>query len=171
MVEIRPLAKEELSLLRHLAIESYRQTFEASNTTENMEAFIRRTYSQDAVEREWAEPGSVCYLAWEGNTAVGFVRLRLCDEVANQLGTNTIELQRLYVHPGHQGRQVGSGLMSVAVEYAKLHQFDWIWLGVWERNFKAQDFYSRWGFERFGEHIFQMGDDPQIDWLLKKKLK
>jgi hypothetical protein len=41
---------------------------------------------------------------------------------------------------------------------------------VWEKNFKAQQFYSRWGFERFSEHTFWMGDDPQVDWLLKKKL-
>jgi hypothetical protein len=41
---------------------------------------------------------------------------------------------------------------------------------VWERNFKAQAFYRQWGFERFGEHVFQMGDDAQTDWLLKRKI-
>jgi diamine N-acetyltransferase len=41
---------------------------------------------------------------------------------------------------------------------------------VWERNFNAQAFYAKWGFEKFSEHTFWMGDDPQTDWLLKKKL-
>jgi ribosomal protein S18 acetylase RimI-like enzyme len=45
-----------------------------------------------------------------------------------------------------------------------------MWLGVWEKNFRAQKFYEKWGFEKFSEHVFLMGDDPQIDWLLKKPL-
>jgi len=45
-----------------------------------------------------------------------------------------------------------------------------IWLGVGEHNFRAQNFYRRWGFEFYGEHIFMVGDDPQKDWLMKKPL-
>ena len=37
---------------------------------------------------------------------------------------------------------------------AKSRGFEWAWLGVWERNFKAQDFYYRFGFERFSEHQY-----------------
>ena len=49
-------------------------------------------------------------------------------------------------------------------------EYEGIWLGVWEKNFRAQKFYAKYGFEKFGSHTFQMGDDPQVDWLLKKKL-
>jgi ribosomal protein S18 acetylase RimI-like enzyme len=45
-----------------------------------------------------------------------------------------------------------------------------IWLGVWEHNERALAFYLKWGFERFGEHIFMLGDDTQTDWLMKKEL-
>jgi ribosomal protein S18 acetylase RimI-like enzyme len=60
--------------------------------------------------------------------------------------------------------------MEKTMDYATSNKFEWIWLGVWEKNYKAQQFYARWGFERFSEHTFWMGDDPQVDWLLKKKL-
>ncbi|MFY8036361.1 MAG: GNAT family N-acetyltransferase [Cyclobacteriaceae bacterium] len=60
--------------------------------------------------------------------------------------------------------------MERALAYAVEHQFEWMWLGVWERNFKAQKFYEKQGFTRFSEHVFQMGDDPQTDWLLKRKV-
>ena len=92
------------------------------------------------------------------------------DEVKNELGENTIELQRLYIDTACHGKQIGKHLMEKALIYARENRYDWIWLGVWERNFNAQHFYAKWGFEKFGEHVFQMGDDPQIDWLLKKKL-
>ena len=170
MIEVRPARKEELSLLRKVAIETFIETFAEFNTPENMEAVLKEAYDADTLEREWREEGSVCYLAWEGNNLIGFVRLRLNDEAEDRLGKNTIELQRLYVHPAHQGKKTGSLLMKRVVDYSSKQGYDWIWLGVWERNYKAQEFYAKWGFERFSEHTFQMGDDPQVDWLLRKRV-
>jgi ribosomal protein S18 acetylase RimI-like enzyme len=45
-----------------------------------------------------------------------------------------------------------------------------IWLGVWERNTRAIEFYTKWGFKKFSEHIFMLGDEQQTDWLMKKFL-
>ena len=43
--------------------------------------------------------------------------------------------------------------------------------GVWERNFKAQIFYDKYGFEKFAEHDFLVGDGKvDRDWLFKLKL-
>jgi len=170
MIEVRPARKEELGLLRKVAIETFIETFAEFNTPENMEAVLKEAYDADTLEREWREEGSVCYLAWEGNNLIGFVRLRLNDEAEDRLGKNTIELQRLYVHPDHQGKKTGSLLMKQVVDYSSKQGYDWVWLGVWERNYKAQEFYAKWGFEKFSEHIFQMGDDPQVDWLLRKRV-
>jgi diamine N-acetyltransferase len=41
---------------------------------------------------------------------------------------------------------------------------------VWEFNERAIRFYEKHGFEKFGEHVFMLGNDPQIDWLLKKRI-
>jgi len=156
-------------MLRKVAIETFIEAFAEFNTAENMEAFLKEAYHPDTLEKEWSEKGSITYLAWEENHPIGFVRLRLNDEVEKDLGKNTIELQRLYIHPDHQGRKIGSLLMEQVVDYSRKQGYDWIWLGVWERNFKAQEFYAKWGFEKFSEHVFRMGDDPQVDWLLRKR--
>jgi ribosomal protein S18 acetylase RimI-like enzyme len=42
---------------------------------------------------------------------------------------------------------------------------------VWEHNQKAIQFYRKWGFEKFGEHFFMVGNDKQNDWLMKKELQ
>ena len=170
MIEVRPARLEELGLLRKVAIETFIEAFAEFNTAENMEAFLKEAYHPDTLEKEWREEGSMSYLVWEESDPIGFARLRINGEVENQLGKNTIELQRLYVHPVHQGKKIGSLLMKQVFDYARKHAYEWIWLGVWERNFKAQEFYAKWGFEKFSEHIFQMGDDPQVDWLLRKKM-
>ena len=65
---------------------------------------------------------------------------------------------------------MGTLLMQHAIYYSRKIGFDWLWLGVWEHNLKAQNIYAKWGFTRFSERTFYMGEDAQTDWLLKLKL-
>ena len=135
-----------------------------------MEAFLKEAYSLENLQIELTEFGSVNYLAVDENILAGFLRLRLSKEAEHLLGSNTLELQRLYVLNKYHGLKVGATLMEFALRYAAEQKFEWMWLGVWERNFNAQEFYRRWGFERFSEHIFQMGSDAQTDWLLRRRV-
>jgi len=135
-----------------------------------MHSYFEEAYNVQALTDELYELNSKLFIAIEGNKHVGFARLREYGEVKDLLGDNTVELHRLYVLTEAQGKSIGNLLMENALSYASSKNYEWIWLGVWERNSKAQDFYKKWGFEKFSEHIFWQGDDPQIDWLLKKKL-
>ena len=45
---------------------------------------------------------------------------------------------------------------------------DIVWLGVWEQNPRAISFYRKLGFTEVGEHIFQVGTDPQRDIIMKR---
>jgi hypothetical protein len=42
-----------------------------------------------------------------------------------------------------------------------------MWLGVWERNARAQVFYRKWDFRTVGEHLFPLGSDLQRDILME----
>jgi ribosomal protein S18 acetylase RimI-like enzyme len=170
MIEIKEATLQDIATMREVAISSYADTFSEHNTAENMAAFFNDTYNLKKLEQEFHEPNSRLLLAFEGERQVGFVRLRESEEVLSLLGENTIELQRLYVLTSAQGKSVGRFLMEASMTFAKQKKYAWIWLGVWEKNFRAQRFYQAWGFEKFSEHTFWMGDDPQVDWLLKKKL-
>jgi diamine N-acetyltransferase len=188
-ISIRLSTFEDTAQMRELAIHSFRHTFAEENTPENMDVFLADSYSLKKMREEFYEPGSVLYLAFMNKSErqsitpnssdhlaflhegiVGFLRLRKNDEAAYKLGNNAIELHRLYIHPDCKGMGIGNKLMEVALAYAMQNRFDWIWLGVWEKNFNAQKVYAKWGFEKFSEHVFQMGDDAQTDWLLKKAL-
>lgn len=170
MIRIRKAKIEEVPAVRELAIEVYTDTFADQNTPANLQAFYRDSYNLHKFKSEFHEADAALYLATDELKIIGFLRLRQSREVEKQLGRNTVELHRLYVHRDYHGTSASRLLMEKAIGYAKEKKFEWMWLGVWEKNFRAQKFYAKWGFERFGEHVFQMGDDPQTDWLLKKKL-
>lgn len=170
MIRIRKAKIEEVPAVRELAIEVYTDTFAEYNSAANLQAFYDDSYNLEKFKAEFAESGAQLYVALDDLKIIGFLRLRLNAEVDHHLGKNHIELQRLYIHRDYQGGNVSKLLMDQALKYATEKKMEWIWLGVWEKNFRAQKFYNKWGFERFGEHTFQMGDDPQIDWLLRKQL-
>jgi ribosomal protein S18 acetylase RimI-like enzyme len=160
----------ELEVLRALAIEIYEATFANANSPENMQRYLREAFDRQQMLKEWEEPDAGYWGAYEANQLVGYLRLRKNTEVDTWLGHSHLEIQRLYVHMAHQGKGVADQLMRHALAEAKRLGKEWIWLGVWEKNSRAQRFYERWGFEKFSEHVFWMGDDPQTDWLLKKRM-
>lgn len=169
MISIREATIQDIPAVRAVAISSYSDTFSPHNSQENMEKYLDGFYSLTALENEFYEPSTCIFMACEADQLVGFARLRECDEAESLLGENTVELHRIYVLTSAQGKSVGKLLMEASLTYAQEKEYEWIWLGVWERNFKAHRFYEAWGFERFSEHTFWMGDDPQVDWLMCRK--
>jgi diamine N-acetyltransferase len=65
---------------------------------------------------------------------------------------------------------MGSKLMSASLDEARQHACDTVWLGVWEKNQRAIEFYRKWGFRQTGSHIFSLGDDPQTDLIMVLEL-
>ena len=83
---------------------------------------------------------------------------------------NAFEVHRIYVLKPYQGQGFGKEMFNFVMQEATKRKFSWIWLGVWEKNFKAQNFYFKYGFERFSEHEYATGETVDIDWLIRKEL-
>ncbi|MEJ0033174.1 MAG: N-acetyltransferase [Bacteroidota bacterium] len=169
---IRELTAADLPELLSLAIKIFRDTFTLDNTPEAMEGFIASDYTIEKFTREFYEPGSKYFFVCDDDgKAIAYMRVRKNPEADHFLGSNNIEIQRLYVDHAWHGRKIADQLMHLAIDIAKENKHDWIWLGVWEHNPRAQRFYQKWGFERFSEHDFYMGEERQTDWLMKKDLR
>jgi len=83
---------------------------------------------------------------------------------------NALEIERIYVLQEFQGKKVGQLLYLHAIKVAEGLSADYVWLGVWEKNFRAIAFYKKNGFVAFDQHVFILGDDRQIDILMKLEL-
>ncbi|HNX15665.1 MAG TPA: GNAT family N-acetyltransferase, partial [Oscillospiraceae bacterium] len=82
----------------------------------------------------------------------------------------SLELERIYVDAKFQGRGLGRVLMEHAIEIARERKKSYVWLGVWEKNDKAIAFYQKNGFYKIGTHLFIMGDEEQIDYIMRRDL-
>jgi ribosomal protein S18 acetylase RimI-like enzyme len=97
--------------------------------------------------------------------------LKLSTAPSSELDGAVLEISRIYVVKEKIGTGVGKALLEFAISFAQQCNKELVYLGVWEHNKKAIDFYERFGFTKFGEHIFMVGNDPQTDWLFKKNLR
>ena len=81
-----------------------------------------------------------------------------------------IEIERIYVIKDMKGQGIGRFMIEKTIEIARIHNYDYVWLGVWADNPAAIAFYQKMGFTVFGEHIFMMGNDAQKDLLMIRRL-
>lgn len=169
-IQIREATTADAVLIADMSRQTFYDTFASENTKANMDKFMNETFSREKLMEEVGVPGNTFLLAYAGNEAVGYARLR---ETTNPLlleGGTALEIARIYAVQSSIGKGVGKALMQRCIDIARQKNAQVIWLGVWEKNAKAIAFYSKWGFEKFSEHVFMLGNDPQMDWLMKKLL-
>lgn len=169
---IRHASRDDAPLLSEIGRTSFFDAFasDSRNKPEDMQSYMLLAFRAEAIELEFLDPNVVYLIAESDGAAVGYVRLQLGSTFPCVVAKKPIEVSRLYARSEWVGRGVGPALMQASLEEGRKRDHDVIWLGVWEFNFRAQKFYRKWGFERVGEHVFQLGSDPQIDWVLQRAL-
>lgn len=161
---------EHADLIAEMSRQTFYDTFHEQNTKENMDKFLTEQFSIPALKAEVGAPGNIFLLAFIDNFPSGYVRLREAPLPQSNLSANSVELARIYCTKGSKGNGIGTALMQKSLEIAEQLHKDTIWLGVWEFNPRAISFYKKFGFEKFGQHEFVLGNDVQTDWLMKKQL-
>ena len=78
-----------------------------------------------------------------------------------------LEIERIYVIQEYQGKKVGQQLYEKAIQVAIEKKAQYVWLGVWEENHKAIQFYNKNGFQVFDKHVFVLGDEKQTDLMMR----
>jgi GNAT superfamily N-acetyltransferase len=169
-IVIRKADKQDALLLANMGRDIFYRTFAAANDPGDMALYLAEAFTEEKLLQEFDEPGALFYIAEvEGNTA-GYAKLgrkRTPPEIEQY---DCMELERIYVYPEYQQQKVGYALMQLCIKTARHTGCDILWLGVWEHHPTAVRFYEKVGFRRFGQHIFQFGNDPQTDMLMKLEI-
>ncbi|OYQ67692.1 GNAT family N-acetyltransferase [Aerococcus sp. 1KP-2016] len=163
---------EDLDALRAISIETFTDTFGSYNTPEDLAVYLETNYDQAKLSNELTNENSAFYFVKNSATAeiVAYLKLNWEDAQTEVFDEATLEIERIYVRPTFKRRGIGQLLMTHAIETAKSKGLTHVWLGVWEKNANAMKFYQKNGFKRRGEHVFMVGDDRQVDYILMKEI-
>ncbi len=168
--QIRHAVLADVEMLAQLAARTFLDAFADMNTPENIRAYISDAFSVVQLTSEINDPLSRFLIAEVDGVPAGYAKLHAGSAPGAIAGSKPIELVRLYVDRKFLGSGIGNDLMQACIDEARSLGHRTIYLGVWEHNHRAQSFYFRWKFRVVGNHIFQMGDDPQLDWLMEREL-
>ena len=160
----------DAGLLSELGARTFSETFAADNTEEDLATYLASSFSIQQQTAELEDSASTFLIAEVDGHAAGYAKLHDGKPEQGVAGVNPVELVRLYVAREWLGRGVGEQLMRACLDEARQAGHEIIWLGVWERNARAQAFYRKWNFRAVGEHVFRLGSDLQNDILMARTL-
>lgn len=169
-ITIRTVEASELDELLHISRDTFIHNYGHLNDPVFFQQYLDQTFIPAKLEAEWLEPHSRFFWVEVNGTKAGYCKLQLHAPVQGleEAGDQVLEVQRIYVLEAFQKLGLGKLMLQKAIELAQEQGFAWIWLGVWKQNLKAIAWYEAQGFEIFGEHIFWMGEDAQVDWVMQR---
>ena len=164
---IKECSLEDIEKVKYISEKTFYETFSEDNTEENMENYLKENFSYDKMTSEISNTYSKFYIVESNDEVVAYMKINFDKAQTEEGYNNTIEVQRIYVLEDFKGKRIGKALIQKAIEIGKESNVDYLWLGVWEHNIKAIGFYEKLGFKKFDTHIFKLGDDEQVDHLMK----
>jgi len=162
---IRRATIEDAVKLSAISIQTFYDTFTSTCTEEDMNAFLKACFNLKQVQSELNNQNDYYYLAELNGRVVGYCRWM--EDYSNfplMKQWKSLELKRIYVLEEFHGKGVAQQLMDFVIQSAQANQYQVVWLGVWEHNYRAQKFYEKYSFVHSGHtHDFPIGSTPQTD--------
>lgn len=169
-IEIKEIGLEEIEQLQIIGKQTFFETFADKNTKENMQKYLEEGFTVEKLTNELTNPNSKFYFALFENKVIGYLKINFGVSQTELKDDKALEIERIYVLKEFHGKKVGQILYDKAIELAIQKNIDYVWLGVWEENPRAINFYKKNGFIEFDKHIFKLGTDEQTDIMMKLQL-
>jgi diamine N-acetyltransferase len=169
-ITIRRATPDDAALLAELGASTFTETFAESNDPEDFAAYMSAAFGEAIQRAELEDPDVTVLLAERGGEAVGYVLLREGPAPMIVRGFDVLEIVRLYARQTAIGTGVGATLMQQAIHEAAARGKEALWLGVWEKNARAIEFYRRHEFFEAGTQPFLLGTDLQNDLVMVRRI-
>jgi diamine N-acetyltransferase len=180
-MHIRKTTLADLLKLVDISKSTFIEAFEHQNNPDDFYAYLNSAFTSETLKNEFNTEGVSFYFLENENEPIAYFKMTENKSPLNSSkpnievnfdfeNTKSVELDRIYVLSEYHGKGAAQLIMDFIFFILEEKSYDFVWLGVWEHNPKAIKFYQKMGFEKFGTHIFDIGDDPQTDWMMWRKI-
>jgi len=170
-IKIQKVTLNDISQLQKIGRQTFSETFSGDNSEEDMRKYLDENFSSEKLTAELNNKDSEFYFAVLDDAVIGYLKLNFGASQTELKDNKALEIERIYVPKEYHGQKVGQVLYEKAIQVARQKEVNYVWLGVWEENFRALSFYKKNGFVEFDKHIFKLGNDEQTDIMMKLQLK
>lgn len=161
---IRPATPHDINHLVELATDTFRETYRLLDDPDDIEAYVAETFTPQSFAAILQDPSSVLLVALDREGQyIGYTHIAHSTPPPCVTGPAPVELARLYLRQSVIGKGYGTALMQAVHAVARRAGCKTVWLGVYDRNEHARNFYMRWGFVDVGTKDFLFGGQWYAD--------
>ena len=157
----------DIKTIKQISEKTFFETFAHFNTKENIDNYLADNFNNEKLTSELNTINSFFYIIIVDNDVAGYLKLNVLEAQTEKNHLHALEIERIYILNKYHGKKLGKLLLNKAIEVAKKLSKSYIWLGVWEMNERAINFYKKNNFISIDKHIFKLGDDLQTDYIFK----
>ena len=132
--------------------------------------YYNLTFSVQKIEDGIKKPNNIFWIAFSNRLPVGYAKLKLNSNSEFIESNDVCQLQKIYVLKDFLSMKIGFELQDLLLKKAKELNFNKVWLSVLNSNERAINFYKKNGFEKIGDHDFQIGKENFEFIAMKKEL-
>lgn len=160
---LRCATAEDAATLAAFAARSFSDTYRDLSDAGEIADYGAEHFQPAVLAQVIADPACTTLLAWVGGHLAGYAIVQATPAPACVTTAAPLKLWRLYVGEAFIGQGLGTRLMAAAQAEARRRGARTLWLGVYDRNVRAVQFYERMGFARVGGQVFMFGGQAYLD--------
>lgn len=160
---VRRATREDVEALVPFARQAFRDAYRLLDEPQDIEDYVLRHFTLASFGALLEDARSTLLVATAAGQLTGYAHVACTAAPACVAGPRPIELARIYLRHDVVGRGYGAVLMNAVFAEARRRRCRTIWLGVYDRNVRAREFYRRWGFVDVGTKEFLFGGRSYAD--------
>lgn len=173
---VYPATADSADELAAVAARTFPLACPPSVPADSVAAFIGAHLGAARFARYLADPDRAVLTARRADRIIGYAMLvRGVSDDADVRRAVSIrpaaELSKMYVLAEYHGTGAAAALMTRALDTAKGWGARCVWLGVNQKNERAQHFYVKSGFQVAGTRTFQVGTRREDDYIMVRQTR
>ncbi|MBB6022334.1 ribosomal protein S18 acetylase RimI-like enzyme [Paenibacillus sp. JGP012] len=114
----------DLPRLQELSIQTFNDTFKEQNSSENMNSYLEKAFNLQQLEKEINNNSSEFYFIRFNEEIAGYIKLNINDSQSENMGNDSLEVERIYVQRHFQKYGLGKYMLNEAIKIASEQEPD-----------------------------------------------
>lgn len=162
MLSIQRATVEDLDLVKDLLRQTWMDTYASYMSRATIEQVTTLWHNRELLRSQIEKPGDYFAVAKQDGRIVGLITVIV-------VGLKDLYLPRLYVHPEHQRKGIGTRLLQAAL--AQYPDAMVVRLQVEQQNAKGLSYWRKQGFVEVGTNVEQIGTDRMEVVSMERRLQ
>lgn len=164
-IHFRQATTGDAPALAELAAETFIETFGHLYKEEDLRAHLAEKCSAEFFRQSMKNGDDIMIVEDKGKLA-GYCKMGDIGLPVAYPPKSAQEIHRIYVRKPYQQQGLGQQLLDRALKSPRLAEASVVYLGVWEENDTAKQFYYRNGFMPVGRYLYYVGKQADREIIL-----